>query len=323
MVFETTTSCNLRCLHCGTWREAPDPQALSTEEWLRLLRELRRWIGPFQLSFSRGETLLDAGTLAIVREAAGLGVMTTCVSNGTLIDPEMALRLRDSRLGTLVLSIDGMSAATHDYGRGAPGTHAKACEAARAVRGTQGGPAVRVSAIVAGHNLEELEALVRWTAGEGLEGVHFQALQRDGHAWRRLWPRDRTRLDAALDRLVALKRAGSAILNSEAQLEAMRGYFRDPDAPHPELLCNTFTRLSVGARGDVSFCTFKEPIGNVREQGIGAIWGSAAARERFEDILGCKKSCLLLNCNFRPSLRSSAEALWRHMAARAAQARAS
>lgn len=300
--FEVHRPCNLRCLHCNHWKRREEPDGLRPEEWLTALRAIRRLTGPAVLSFGSGEPLLYRHITPLIAQAAAYGMHTICVSNGTPVDEALAERLCAARLRVLHLSLDGLRPRTHDLSRGVPGAHAKVLAAVRRLRGRSGAPSLKLNTIVMGHNLGELEGLVRWAAGEGLGGVVFQAMECWGDAWRTLWPPDPASVGRVLDRLIALRREGWPVLNAPAQLEAMKRYYADPAGAYPDLTCGTFTRLTLRDNGDVHLCSFKDSVGNIRRRSIGDIWRSRLAGERVREILDCKKACLLLNCHFRSGL---------------------
>lgn len=308
--FEIIETCNLKCIHCNIWPQRASPGAMTQAEWLEQLRLMRRWVGPFTLSFRDGEPFIASSFIPLVTESARLGVFTTCSTNGTLIDDETAVRIAEAGLNSLSFSLDGYRPETHDLSRGVKGTHAKALEAVERMKRV-GGPNLKLSTIIAGHNLSELPDLVRWAAETGLHGVLFQALRRY-RGDENLWP-DVAAARAAVDALRKLKSDGWPVLNNDGQLLAMARYFEDPEGGFPEETCGAYAHWNVKADGSVRTCIFKEPIGNVRSSTPEAIWASAAARGRFDEVLGCKKTCMLMNCHFRPSIAARAAELGRHL----------
>jgi hypothetical protein len=72
------------------------------------------------------------------------------------------------------------------------------------------------------------------------------------------------------------------IANSFAQLNAMIPYFRNPcasrvavqsHAAHErKLLCSALTMLQFQSNGDVTVCTAREAIGNIKTGSIRSIW---------------------------------------------------
>jgi len=280
-----------------------------------ILEDLRHWVGPFTLVFGSGEPFMEPALFPICYRASSLGVATTCISNGTLIDAKMARRICSSGLKSLHLSLDGMRERTHDAGRGVPGTYKKLMEAIRVLQDCADRPLIKISTIIAGHNLLELEDLVAWTAAQQLSGIAFQPLRpKKETEWRKFWPKNPLEAARVIDRLVALKRNGYPILNTEATLEGMKRYFYDPDAKYPEFVCRSYTQLEIGNEGDVYFCLNMDPIGNLRRQSLREILKSRMSRERFGEILDCKKPCILLNCNSQRGLMQRGSEFMRRLA---------
>ncbi|OGR58275.1 MAG: hypothetical protein A2X36_13460 [Elusimicrobia bacterium GWA2_69_24] len=310
---ELTRRCNLRCLHCAFPCAEDAPDRLSLGQWTGILRSLRRELGPYFLAFGHGESLLEPMLFPLLAEAAALGARTLLVSNGTLIEGDVPERLCAAGLGKLQLSIDGTQARTHDLGRGTPGTHAQALRALDAMRRLPGCPSIGLNAIIAGHNLPELAGLVRWAAAEGLDGVSFQPLMRTGPDWGALWPRDPGAVRSAIGTLLEMKDAGFPIRNSREQLSALEGYFVAPDSWPGGLTCAAGEGLLIRQDGALQFCVQRGPFGDLRREEIGAVLRSDSARLRYREVLECRQTCLLLNCNHRPSLRTIAEGLGRSL----------
>ena len=116
--YSITQKCNLKCKHC--YSESVDqaaPDELSTEEALRLVDDLSHW-GIGLLIIDGGEPLCREDVLDVVKYASSKGIRTTIGSNGTLIDMEMAKRMREVGVMAVAISVDGADAVTHDSFRG-------------------------------------------------------------------------------------------------------------------------------------------------------------------------------------------------------------
>jgi len=314
--FEMVTACNITCLHCTRWREAPVPNPLTIDEWRRLVREVLALCGPCHLNVPQGggEPLIDArNVLDVVKLASRSGISTSIATNATLLDEAMAQDICDSGLGALNISLDGMRPETHDFSRNTPGTFDKAMSAVGFMKKKGRQSMVRISAIVSGNSFEELPDLAEWVKQEKLEGIQFNPLRPRGNDWARLWPKDIEGICAALDRLIELKNRGYPIWNTAANFEYMKYYFRDPSREYPEFLCAIHTGLIVRKTGLVQVCRFKEPVGDVRKNSLSEIWNSSEAALRLRDIRGCKKSCILGNAYFRPGLAERGVSFWNHM----------
>jgi 12,18-didecarboxysiroheme deacetylase len=130
VVWNVTRACNLKCLHCyakATFGPAPDE--LTREEGLALLREFKDFGVPVVL-FSGGEPLMRPDLMELVKFTVDSGMRAVISTNGTLITPEVARRLKDLGLSYVGISLDGTES-THDRFRGQPGSFAAAMDAVR------------------------------------------------------------------------------------------------------------------------------------------------------------------------------------------------
>ena len=127
VVWNVTKQCNLKCLHCyakATATAAPDE--LTPEQGLDLLRDLKDFGVPVVL-FSGGEPLMRPGLFDLIGQTVALGMRAVISTNGTLIDLDMARRLKDLGLSYVGISLDG-TRETHDKFRGEPGAFAAAMQ---------------------------------------------------------------------------------------------------------------------------------------------------------------------------------------------------
>ena len=107
IVYNCTSRCNLRCLHCYS-SSKPDyyTDELTTPRARQLLSELVEVNCPVVL-FSGGEPLLRNDLFELLAEARRLGLRTVISSNGTLIDSETAGQLAAAGVSYVGISIDG------------------------------------------------------------------------------------------------------------------------------------------------------------------------------------------------------------------------
>ena len=122
---DVTTACQLRCRHCCTSSGVRLEDELTTDEIFDVIDQVHR-MGISSLVLSGGEPLLRPGLSTIIERARGLGLEVTLLTNGLLIDERRARRLVAQGV-RVKISLDGASAQTHDFLRGA-GTFARTCE---------------------------------------------------------------------------------------------------------------------------------------------------------------------------------------------------
>jgi radical SAM protein with 4Fe4S-binding SPASM domain len=107
-------------VHCYSQsRDQNYPNELSNEEGKRLLADLAEFGAPVIL-FSGGEPLMRPDIFELIQFATSRKMRAVVSTNGTLITPEIATRLKDAGLSYVGISLDGMEA-TNDRFRGVKG----------------------------------------------------------------------------------------------------------------------------------------------------------------------------------------------------------
>jgi radical SAM protein with 4Fe4S-binding SPASM domain len=120
VVWDFTHRCNLKCKHCYQDAQTALPDELTTREALGLLEEMAE-AGVVAVAFSGGEPLMRRDFFEVAHHAHELGMYVSLATNGTLITPEVAERLKEIGVDYVEMSIDGKDAASHDAFRGIPG----------------------------------------------------------------------------------------------------------------------------------------------------------------------------------------------------------
>ena len=124
VVWNVTRRCNLRCVHCYSQSEDRGYSGeLSLDEGKSLIDDLAGFGSPVIL-FSGGEPLIRPDILDLIRYATQQGRRAVLSTNGTLITPAVAEKLKDIGLSYVGISLDGLQE-THDAFRGFSGTFAR------------------------------------------------------------------------------------------------------------------------------------------------------------------------------------------------------
>jgi radical SAM protein with 4Fe4S-binding SPASM domain len=132
--------------------DKPSPDELSTAEAKVMINELAS-AGKPVLIFSGGEPLVRPDLFDLAAHARGLGLSIALATNGTLIDPAMAKRLKDSGIYYASISLDGTRPVTHDFFRG-PGAFEKTLQGFRYLR--EAGIKVQINFTVTRSNVDEV-----------------------------------------------------------------------------------------------------------------------------------------------------------------------
>jgi radical SAM protein with 4Fe4S-binding SPASM domain len=157
-VWEMTTACNLNCIHCHASGGKRAPDELTTEEAKRLIGQLAQVSAFRMMAYTGGEPLVRPDLFELLAYSQALGFTNTMATNATLIDDEVAERLRHYGLVIAAVSLDGFDAETHDYVRGQPGTFEATLEGIRALR--RAGILLHINITVMEYNLDQLEPLM-------------------------------------------------------------------------------------------------------------------------------------------------------------------
>lgn len=120
VVWNMTRRCNLKCVHC--YAQAKDIEfenELSTEEGKALIDDLAGFGSPVIL-FSGGEPTMRKDLPELAAYAREKGMRAVISTNGTLIDRDLAKKLKDVGLSYVGVSLDGIRE-TNDKFRGMKG----------------------------------------------------------------------------------------------------------------------------------------------------------------------------------------------------------
>jgi MoaA/NifB/PqqE/SkfB family radical SAM enzyme len=312
IIFCLTLRCNIKCKQCGIWR-SPKKKELSTEEWKMIMLALKNWLGPYRVQVAGGEIFIRDDIVELVRFAQNNNILIGMVSNGTMIDNEMAKSLVNAGLSYIDISIDGIRPETHDFIRGVKGVHEKATGAIHHLKNhaerENSSLSIIVATIIMGYNMDELIDIVEWTEKEGLNGVIFNPLgpacDSDSQWYEKsdLWPKkqDLEKLDGILDKLIEMKKSGAKILNTEDQFLAMKSYFRNPSIPRGNNCRVGVTNFLLSCDGEIHLCFHMPSIGNFREP-LRNVWNSEKAKTARKMIKQCKYECSPGNFIYRRSL---------------------
>jgi heme b synthase len=172
--WETTAVCNLTCQHC---RVLPAEDAklneLSTREAFRFLDELSADFSPL-LILSGGEPLCRPDLFDLASYAAGKGLAVALATNGTLVDDEVAAKIRKSGIRRVSVSLDGPDAEVHDSFRGLGGSFDAAIAGLKRIQAV--GVSTQINTTVTRHNVDVLPEALDLAVELGVDAFHIFCL---------------------------------------------------------------------------------------------------------------------------------------------------
>lgn len=125
IAWELTRGCNLSCKHCRASSESgPYPGELSKEECFRVMDDISLISKPV-IILTGGEPLLRPDIFEIARYGTDKGFRMVMATNGTLLTKEIVLKIKESGIQRISVSLDGPNPETHDSFRKVEGAFKK------------------------------------------------------------------------------------------------------------------------------------------------------------------------------------------------------
>ena len=292
IVLLLTNRCNARCIHCDIWKNRGQEDRPSLLLWRVVLKDLREWLGPVQVTLSGGEALLNQDAIELLSFGSSLGLSMELLTHGFWEDQTKIERLALARPSRVTISFDGI-AETHDLVRGRAGFVEKTARTIQTLKRMRQQQrlkmSIRLKTVIMRQNLDDVCEVARFAQREGLE-VFYQAIEQNYNTaedalWfthSETWPSDTEKVVGIVRELRELKNQGFPIANSMAQIDAMIPYFVNPaqsriaiqshSAHELKQFCSALTMLQLEATGHVVVCNAQPAIGNIKNSSIRQIW---------------------------------------------------
>ncbi|MDO8472614.1 MAG: radical SAM protein [Dehalococcoidia bacterium] len=170
VAWEITRSCNLYCAHCRASATSEKYAGeLSTQECFSIINQLKD-MGRPMLILTGGEPLERKDFFEIAEYASRKGFRVTTGCNGTLLTPEIAVRMAKVPIARVAISLDFPTAELQDKFRGMAGAFEKAMQGMR--NATAAGVPLQINATVTKMNAPYMEDLVRIALDVGAVAFH-------------------------------------------------------------------------------------------------------------------------------------------------------
>jgi radical SAM protein len=159
VIWEATQACDLACVHCRACAQpSRNPFELSTEEARRLIDDIASMRVPLFV-ITGGDPLRRPDVFDLVRYAADMGLRPSMTPSATsLLTREAIVRLKESGLARLAISLDGPTSEIHDGFRRVSGSFALTIRGAKLAR--EIGLPVQINTTVTRHNLAYLDEII-------------------------------------------------------------------------------------------------------------------------------------------------------------------
>ena len=325
VVWDFTHHCNLRCSHCYLDAQKPLPHELDTEEAKRLIEELAD-AGVVVIAFSGGEPLMRKDFFEVAAHAHKNDIYVALATNGALVTPEMAGRIRDAGVEYVEISVDGKDAESHDAMRGIPGAFDRAIAGIK--NSVEAGFYTCMATTVTRTNYTEIPDIYSLASDLGVNrlmcfnfiptgrGVEMADLDISPEERRDLirYLLDRTREGGGPEALTTAPQIAPLALGDERGVPVGHFYAGEAIDGKTELLADFIGGCGAGRlycsiepEGDIQPCVFLPiVVGNVRDTPFLDIWHSSEVLQRLRDrnllsgaCAGCSNKYICGGCRAR------------------------
>ena len=290
LLLELTYRCPLQCVFCYNPVDfAAVENELTTEDWIRVLREARA-LGSVQLGLSGGEPLVRDDVEAIAAEAHTLGYYTNLITSGVGLSRERLTELKRAGLDHIQLSFQDSTRELNDFL-----SHTRTFELKRRCAEwikSSGYPMV-LNCVLHRLNIDHLDTIIDMAARIGADYLELANTQY--YSWAHL---NREHL---LPSRVQLERAEQTMRAWHERLQGkMKIFFVVPDyyEQRPKRCANGWgtTLMTIAPDGTALPChTAKMLPGlnfpNVSEHSLRAAWFDSDAFNRFRGHGWMKEPC--------------------------------
>lgn len=290
LLAELTYRCPLHCVFCYNPVDfANAGPELSTDEWLRVLREARA-AGSVQCGFSGGEPLLRDDLEVLVAEAHRLGFYTNLLTSGVGLTAERAAALKAAGLDHIQLSFQDSTKELNDFL-----SHTKTFDLKRRVADIikgNGWPMV-MNCVIHRQNIDHIDKIIELAVELGAE--YLELANNQYYSWAQV------NREALLPSREQLQQAEAITNEYRARLgDKIRIFFVVPDyyEQRPKKCMNGWGNvfLTITPDGDALPCHTAKMLKNiqfpnVREMSVSDIWHRSPGFNLFRGFEWMKDPC--------------------------------
>lgn len=293
-----TRTCNLRCRHCysNSQNKVYDGE-LTTTEALKVIDQLAEFRVPVIL-FSGGEPLMRKDFFTLAAYAKEKGIRPTLSTNGTLITPEVAQKIKDIGVGYVGISLDGLQD-TNDLFRGVSGAFEKALAGIRNCRAVQQRVGLRFT--ISKNNYRDIPAILDLMEQEAVDRICFYHLVYSGRG-EEMMKNDLTHaetravMDLIIDKVLDFHKRGlkKEVLMVDNHVDGIYLYLklRDIDPKRAKTIYRLL-RINGGNRSGIAFANI-DHVGKVHPDQFLQQYTLGDVRERVFSDIWCDTSIPLL-----------------------------
>ncbi len=290
LLAELTYRCPLQCPYCSNPVEiAKYNDELSTQDWIRVLREGRK-MGATQLGFSGGEPLLRRDLEELISEARELGYYTNLITSGVGMDEDRIVAFKKAGLDHIQVSFQASNEELNDY-LGASKTFQHKLQMANLVKQYEYPMVLNI--VLHRQNIEQIREILDMTIELKADYVELASTQYYG--WSRI------NLDNLLPTREQLQQAEKVVVEYQDKMkDKMKIIYVIPDyfETRPKACMNGWGSifLTIAPDGTALPCHAAAQLPglnapNVKEHSIEWIWNESSAFNKFRGLEWMQEPC--------------------------------
>lgn len=167
--------CNMKCKHCFVEKKV---DAISLDNIMNIIKTLSEK-GLFMVYYTFGEPTLSEMWLSVAEKVKEMGLVQILMSNGYLIDDQMADRIKKAGISRVMISIDHSVPAHHDKNRGVIGAHRKAINAINTLK--KHNIPVGIATTITSHNADVISDIYNLAIALNVGSISFLRERNHGH----------------------------------------------------------------------------------------------------------------------------------------------
>jgi len=173
VVFNLTNRCNLKCKHCFQRASSDERDHMNLDQKLHIIDQLNE-AGTAAITFSGGEPIMSDDFYTVTKYAYSKGFFISIDTNGTLINDQVAYKLKSSGVRYTQISIDSTDASVHDNFRGMQGAFEKSLIAAETL--SRKGLHLSMGVTLTKFNFEQVEDFIKLAKDNHFNRIVFYHL---------------------------------------------------------------------------------------------------------------------------------------------------
>jgi len=304
VAWEVTRSCNLNCVHCRAAAErGPYPGELEGPKSLEIIDQIAS-LGKSVVILTGGEPLLREDIFDLARYGTEQGLRMVMATNGTLLTPAIAEKIRSSGIQRVSISLDGANAEEHDQFRQVQGAYQASLKGIEILK--EAGVEFQVNTTITKHNYRRCREILDSVMHLGAVAHHLFLLVPTGRA--------REMADQEIDALEYEK----LLLWFNQMQKQVPIHLKATCAPHfyrilrqeahkrgekVDFQTYGLDAVTRGCLGGISFCFISyegivQPCGylemkcgNLKEESFETIWAHSQVFNRLRDFSAYKGKC--------------------------------